>query len=140
MAVGFPKGVEAMPQLTNPKVAVAKAILVVEDEPLIRFDTACTLEAAGFKVVEAENADDALNQIRHNSDIGLVITDINMPGSMSGLGLAVKVQELWPRIHVVVASGQSMLIKEVAALGLPFLRKPVHSSELTQTAWRELGF
>ncbi|MDB5551991.1 MAG: response regulator receiver [Rhizobium sp.] len=123
-----------MPQLTG-----SKAILVVEDEPLIRFDTACTLEAAGFKVVEAENADDALNQIQHNPDIGLVITDINMPGTMSGLALAIRVRELWPRIRVVVASGQSMLIKEVAALGLPFLRKPVRISELTQTALRELG-
>jgi CheY-like chemotaxis protein len=123
-----------MPRLTSPK-----AILVVEDEPLIRLDTACTLEAAGFKVVEAENADDALNQIRHNPDIGLVITDINMPGTMSGLALAMRVRELWPRIRVVVASGQSMLIKEVAALGLPFLRKPVRTAELTQTALRELG-
>ena len=123
-----------MPQLTKPK-----AILVVEDEPLIRFDSVCTLESAGFKVVEAENADEALTQIRHNPDIGLVITDINMPGSMSGLGLAIRVCEPWPRIRVVVASGQSMLFKEVAALGLPFLRKPVRTSDLTQTAWRELG-
>jgi len=122
-----------MPQLTNPK-----AVLVVEDEPLIRFDTACTLEAAGFKVVEAENADEALDQIRHNPEIGLVITDINMPGTMSGLALAIRVRELWPRIRVVVASGQSMLFKEVAALGLPFLRKPVQTAELMQTAWREL--
>ncbi|MDF2117071.1 response regulator [Roseiarcaceae bacterium H3SJ34-1] len=122
-----------MPQLTN-----SKAILVVEDEPLIRLDTTCTLEAAGFKVVEAENADEALHQIRHNPEIGLVITDINMPGTMSGLALAMRVRELWPRIRVVVASGQSMLFKEVAALGLPFLRKPVQTSELTQTAWRQL--
>jgi DNA-binding NtrC family response regulator len=134
MAVGFPTGVEAMHQFTNPK-----AILVVEDEPLIRFGTACTLEAAGFKVMEAENADEALNQIRHNPDIGLVITDINMPGTMSGLALAVRVRELWPRIRIVVASGQSMLVKEAAALGLPFLHKPVHMSELTQTALRELS-
>ena len=122
-----------MPQLTNSKV-----VLVVEDEPIIRFDTACTLEAAGFKVVEAEDASEALEQIRHNPDIGLVITDINMPGPMNGLALAAHVRELRPRIRVVIASGQGMLVKEVAALGLPFLHKPVHTAELMQTAMREL--
>jgi len=123
-----------MPQLTN-----SKAVLVVEDEPIIRFDTACTLEAAGFKVVEAEDADEALEQIRHNPDIGLIITDINMPGQMDGLDLARRVRELWPRIRVVIASGQGMLVKEVAALGLPFLHKPVHVAELMRTARRELS-
>lgn len=80
-------------------------ILVVEDEPLIRFDAVDALHDAGFAVVEAGNADAALAVLRARDDITVLFTDINMPGSMNGLELAAEVHKRWPSIHLIVTSG-----------------------------------
>ena len=63
-------------------------MLIVEDEWLIRMNTMEALEAAGFEVVEAENADEAIAILTARTDINLVLTDVHMPGSMDGLKLA----------------------------------------------------
>ena len=60
------------------------AVLVVEDEYLIRMDTTSSLEAAGFIVYEAENAAEAIRCLELHSEIRLVFTDVNMPGTMDG--------------------------------------------------------
>ena len=63
-------------------------VLIVEDEFLLRIDAADTIAAAGFDVVEAENADQAIEILEARRDIAVVFTDIQMPGSMDGLKLA----------------------------------------------------
>jgi CheY-like chemotaxis protein len=80
-------------------------ILVVEDEPLIRFDAVDALHDVGFDVVEAGNADAALAVLCMRDDITVLFTDINMPGSMNGLELAAEVHKRWPSIHLIVTSG-----------------------------------
>jgi two-component system, response regulator PdtaR len=80
-------------------------VLVVEDEPLVRFDAVDALQDAGFDVVEAGNADAALAILSARDDITVLFTDINMPGSMNGLQLATEVHEHWPSIHIIVTSG-----------------------------------
>jgi CheY-like chemotaxis protein len=60
-------------------------VLVVDDEPLIRMNAAAMLEDAGFGVLEAADADDALAVLDNHPEIGVLFTDINMPGSMDGL-------------------------------------------------------
>ena len=67
----------------NPK-SQSVAVLVVEDEHLIRMDTASFLDAAGFAVYEADNAADAIRILELDDEIRLIFTDINMPGSMDG--------------------------------------------------------
>jgi CheY-like chemotaxis protein len=62
-------------------------VLIVEDELLIRLDAVDMIEAAGFDVVQAGNADEAITILEARSDIQLVFTDIQMPGSMDGLKL-----------------------------------------------------
>jgi len=64
------------------------SVLVVEDEAMILLDIATQHEADGFKVYEASNADDAIRLLTEHSDLPLVFTDIDMPGSMDGLKLA----------------------------------------------------
>ena len=81
-------------------------VLVVEDEPLIRMDVVDSLEAAGFVVLEAGNADAAIELLEARLDIALLFTDIDMPGSMDGLKLAAAVRDRWPPIRIIVASGQ----------------------------------
>ena len=81
-------------------------ILVVEDEVLIRDFILEELEDAGFEVVSAANADEAIVILETQLDIRLVFTDIDMPGSMNGMKLAAAVRERWPPIHLIITSGK----------------------------------
>ena len=71
-------------------------VLIVEDELLIRMHAVDMIESAGFDVVEAENADEAIAILERRADITVVFTDVNMPGSMDGLKLAAAVRGRWP--------------------------------------------
>src|ERR1700734_964102 len=86
--------------------AVAPAMLVVEDEMLLRMRAVDMVEDAGFTPVEATNADDALTILESRSDIKLLFTDIQMPGSIDGLKLAYAVHERWPSIKIILVSGK----------------------------------
>lgn len=79
-------------------------ILVVEDEILIRLAMADDLRRAGFTVIEASNAEEAMSVLSTTPDIALVVTDIRMPGRIDGLGLANWVRRHAPRIKIAIAS------------------------------------
>jgi CheY-like chemotaxis protein len=81
-------------------------ILIVEDEFLLRLDSAETIEHAGFEVIQAANADEAIAILNARLDIHVVFTDIQMPGSMDGLKLARFVRNRWPPIKIVATSGR----------------------------------
>src|SRR5690242_5132563 len=84
------------------------AILIVEDEALIRMESAEIVQDAGFAVVEACDADAAIRILEHRQDILVVFTDISMPGSMDGLRLAHTIHARWPSIHLLLTSGPSV--------------------------------
>src|ERR1700712_3713426 len=86
--------------------AALRAVLVVEDEMMLRMRAVDIVEDAGFTPLEAVNADDALAILESRSDIELLFTDIQMPGSMNGLNLAHAVHERWPAIKIILVSGQ----------------------------------
>jgi CheY-like chemotaxis protein len=77
--------------------AKTPAVLIVEDEPLVRLCAVDTVEGAGFEVIEAANADEAIRILESRSDIRVVFTDLHMPGAMDGLKLAHAVRNRWPR-------------------------------------------
>src|ERR1700753_1789538 len=81
-------------------------VLVVEDEMLLRMRAVDIVEDAGFSPVQAVNADQALSIIESRSDISLLFTDIQMPGSMDGLKLAHAVHDRWPGIKIILVFGQ----------------------------------
>ena len=81
-------------------------VLVVEDEMLLRMRAVDIVEDAGFRSVEAIDADQALSILESRSDISLLFTDIQMPGSMDGLKLAHAVHDRWPAIKIILVSGQ----------------------------------
>ncbi len=81
-------------------------VLVVEDEGLIRYDTAEFLRDAGFAVKEAANAEQALAVVAGGEVVDLLFTDINMPGRMDGLELARRVNRIKPAIHLLLTSGK----------------------------------
>jgi DNA-binding NtrC family response regulator len=85
----------------------ANVVLVVEDEPLIRMIAAEMLADAGWSVVEFATADEASVFCKQpENDIAAVFTDINLPGTMDGLGLAALVAASRPTAAIVVTSGR----------------------------------
>ena len=81
-------------------------VLIVEDEMMLRMRAVHIVEDAGFSPVQAVNADQALSILESRSDISLLFTDIQMPGSMDGLKLAHAVHDRWPAIKIILVSGQ----------------------------------
>lgn len=81
------------------------AVLVVEDDPLVRLDIALAMSDAGFAVIEVPNADEALEILETRATVGVVFTDIEMPGTLDGLKLAEIIASRWPYIPVLVTSG-----------------------------------
>jgi CheY-like chemotaxis protein len=112
-------------------------VLIVEDEFLLRMDAVDMIAAAGFEVVEAANADEAIEILEARPDITVIFTDIQMPGPMDGLKLARAVRGRWPPIKIVATSGHL----HVSEIDLPdggrFLSKPYSSNEVADVL-REL--
>jgi CheY-like chemotaxis protein len=112
-------------------------VLVVEDEILLRMDLAMSLEDQGFKVYEASNADEAINILNAHSDIHLMFTDIDMPGSMDGLKLAAAVRDRWPPIKIIIASGHRNLSDDLLPVEGRFFGKPYNAS-LVMSAMKDM--
>jgi CheY-like chemotaxis protein len=73
---------------------------------MLRMRAVDIVEDAGFSPVQAVNADQALSILESRSDISLLFTDIQMPGTMDGLKLAHAVHNRWPAIKIILVSGQ----------------------------------
>jgi two-component sensor histidine kinase/DNA-binding response OmpR family regulator len=110
--------------------SVPRSVLVVEDEMLLRMRAADMVEDAGFNPVEAVNADDALAILESRSDIELLFTDIQMPGSMDGLKLAFAVHERWPLIKIILVSGQLKLTDDEKPAESRFFGKPLDVKQM----------
>jgi len=117
---------------------VVPAILVVEDEALVRLASVAMLEDAGFHMIGAVNGDQALELHAADSDVQLLFTDVNMPGTINGLALARKVRERWPHIGIMVATANRVPQSEDLPAGSRFEQKPYsvdafvrHARELT---------
>ena len=106
-------------------------VLVVEDEVLVRFDTADMLREAGYLVLEAANADEAKSLLKTFPEIALVFSDIQMPGSMDGAEFAHFVRENYPEIQVMLTSGTVKLPEEVDA-ATPFFAKPYKPTDVVK--------
>jgi two-component system, response regulator PdtaR len=103
-------GTAAGPIHAAGKARDLRTILVVEDEVLVRLMVAEWLRDADFHVVEAANADEALAVLQYTTDVALIVTDVRMPGSMDGLGLAKTVRTALPQIRIVLTSGNTIQV------------------------------
>ena len=110
----------------------AVVVLVVEDEALLRMYVADLLHDAGFDVVEAGNANDALEAMELRGDISVLFTDIQMPGPLDGVELARKVHEQWPNVLLLITSGDRRLSKAEIPDHGHFLAKPYAAQELVK--------
>jgi CheY-like chemotaxis protein len=81
-------------------------ILVVDDDVLERMGASYMFSDAGYRVLEAGSADDALRMFEKDPDIGLLFSDVSMPGAIDGADLARQVAERWPRVGIIMTSGR----------------------------------
>ncbi len=104
----------------------AAIILVAEDEAFIRMFAADVLaDEGGYGVIEVRTADEALEILDKRHDVGVLFTDVDMPGSLNGFALARIVGMRWPGIGVLVTSGKGSprpgdLPKEARFLPKPY--------------------
>ena len=116
--------------MTATQTAPEPLILVVEDQEILRLYAADLLEEHGFRVVEAQNAAAALKVLETRNDVRMLFTDIQMPGALDGMDLAREVHQRWPRVLLVITSGQ----KKPTEAEIPdhgrFVAKPYRAAEL----------
>ena len=113
-----------------PTASSVKNVLVVEDEMVLRLRAVDIVEDAGFNAVEAVNADEALSILESRSDISLLFTDIQMPGTMDGLKLAHAVHNRWPAIKIIMVSGQVKVSEAQKPVDSRFFSKPLDAKEM----------
>jgi DNA-binding NtrC family response regulator len=106
------------------------AVLVVEDDAILRLHALDIVEEAGFTAIEAKIADEAIAILESRSDIALLFTDVNMPGSMDGLKLAQAVRNRWPPIKIVVVSGHVQVDQNALPPHSRFFGKPFEAEKM----------
>jgi CheY-like chemotaxis protein len=110
---------------------IRNVVLVVEDEPFVRLLGVDLLEEAGFAVLEACNADEALSLLEAHPEVRAVFSDVEMPGSLDGLGLARRICQRWPQVGIVLTSGHRVRA-EVSHWEGRFLPKPYDGKALVR--------
>jgi CheY-like chemotaxis protein len=90
------------------------------------------IEDAGYSVIQASSADEAIKLLESRSDIRAIFTDVRMPGSMDGERLAKAVRDRWPPIEVIVTSGNNILGKDRLPERGRFIAKPYDDAVLIQ--------
>lgn len=106
------------------------AVLIVDDEAIIRMYATVLVEDAGYVAIEAATADEALAILSARDDIRVLFTDVEMPGSLNGLELVEVVREKWPPIELIVASGHVQVDPQRLPERARFFRKPYTENEV----------
>lgn len=112
-------------------------VLIVEGEALIRLSAVHMVQDAGYAVVDARDADEAIRILERRDDIQAIFSDIRMSGSMDGLKLAHAVRGRWPPIHLILTSGMNVPDGAKLPANGRFIRKP-YTPEHVATALKEL--
>ena len=102
-------------------------LLIVEDEVMIRVFMRDVFENAGFTAREAANADEALELLKAE-EFAAVVSDILMPGTMTGLDLARVIDSKWPRTGIVLISGRGVPSLARMPAKARFIAKPCHEA------------
>jgi DNA-binding NtrC family response regulator len=106
------------------QIETQRTVLVVEDEASSRICSVRTLQDAGYHVVEAGNSKEALAILARPNLISIMMTDVQMPGAMNGLGLVTRVLQDRPDIRSIVVSGDTSVQEASDAGALGMILKP----------------
>ncbi len=113
-------------------------VLVVEDQFATRIVAADAISGMGFCVREASDAEEALRELDEHPDIGVLFTDVQMPGLMSGLELAEHVHQVRPDVELIVTSGGLKLEDSQLPDHGTFLSKPYQANRLVEIVDRKV--
>lgn len=104
--------------------STAAPVLIVEDDRNVLDITSFVLETAGYRVLTAMNADEALVVLAGHPEVGLILTDVNMPGKMDGIDLVHALRAAGNPVRCVVVSGDALHASDRLGDLAPFLAKP----------------
>jgi PAS domain S-box-containing protein len=107
-----------------------QTILVVEDDPAVRQVAVSTLKSLGFQVKEAETGDAAADMLKTSDGVKLVLSDVRMPGALTGIDLARLVRREWPSVQVLLTTGYVEGNETIDDIDL--LYKPYRASDLAE--------
>ncbi len=113
-----------------------KKILLVEDDPRVLGITAMILEIAGYEVIQANGAEQALAMGQRLAELCLVITDVNLRHGMNGIELAREIRERGYGTSFIVVSGDLLWAGTQLDEGMAFLAKPYDRQTLLSTIER----
>ena len=125
--------------MTRNPAAPETNVLVVEDELVLRMRAVDIVEDAGFTPIQAVNADQAISILETRSDISVLFTDIQMPGSMDGLRLAHAVHDRWPSIKIILVSGRIMPPIADRPVDSWFFGKPLETAKIVTELQNMVG-
>jgi CheY-like chemotaxis protein len=114
-------------------------VLLVDDEPLVRAVAADTLREAGYVVVEAASAEEALAKVESatNGEPSVIVTDLHLGPGMDGLALGAEALRRWPEVRVIYATGYpNEFDGHLLGLREHYLVKPFSPAVLLQTVHR----
>ncbi|WDI94903.1 response regulator [Xanthomonas campestris] len=145
VALLLPRGLtvgEALPPPPpNAPRGRSQRILLVDDTDVVRMMVSEVLSDAGYHVIEAENADGALAQLRADAHIDMVVSDVGLPG-MNGRDMADVARDLRPGLPILFITGyaeNAATRQEFLAEGMALLPKPFSLNDLLNTVSRMLG-
>jgi len=118
---------------------VPKRVLVVEDEFFIRACVSEELRGAGYDVVEAFNADDAMIFLNSDATVDLIVSDVRMPGRLNGIDLLMTARDQWPRVPVIITSGHLDPAEAIAKGAARFIGKPFLAHDVVAAVKDELA-
>ncbi|MBS9477131.1 response regulator [Ancylobacter radicis] len=114
-------------------------VLVVDDSAIIRLSAVDLIESAGYLALEAGCADDAIQILESRTDIDLVFTDVQMPGTMDGIKLCHYIRKRWPPLKLIVASGEAIIEESNLPDGSRFFAKPYNDNAIADAIGRMLS-
>ena len=120
----------------SPATAPCKG-LIVDDDQLVMTGTSAMVDDLGHESIEAHSAEEALSKLESGMEIDVVITDHAMP-VMTGLQLAARIQERYPGLPIILATGYAELPSEPAAMGLLKLAKPCTQHDIAVAIHRAM--
>ncbi|KQO58481.1 hypothetical protein ASF14_00575 [Sphingomonas sp. Leaf257] len=108
----------------NARYMKAPTILIVDDQPLLLMHVQFAFEDAGYVVIQADSADEALLALDRHPEICAMFTDVAMPGSIDGAALAAKAHKSHPHVSIIVTSGEQRHVAADLPAGVQFVPKP----------------
>jgi PAS domain S-box-containing protein len=121
---------DGLRSMDMPQFGQGEAVLVVEDNHEVRQVAVSTLKALGFTVTETETADEAADLLKRNSDFRLVLSDVRMPGKLSGVDLASLIRTDYPHVQVLLTTGYAE--DKGLADEIDLIYKPYRALDLAQ--------